>query len=214
MPEQRSYSLLTALVVLLAGVSGACASGGKPGNAAATAASTAELRSEVAEARTVLQQLSATLYETDQPETLNGGKWFKRFSKQHERVREAGQTLREGETQYAENRRLYLNRWEDDLSSILQPELREASAKRRDVLRADLRRTGDGLEAMTQDFEPLLRTLGDLEAFLVNDLTANAFVKARPQLTTAWENCNALVEDSADVLDDLNGLVDELKPVD
>lgn len=213
MPEQRSRSILTALVVFLAAASGACASGGRPGNAAATAASTAELRSEVAEARTALQQLAATLYETDQPETLNGGKWFKQFTKQHDRVREAGQTLREGETQYAENRRLYLNRWEDDLSSIQQPELREASAQRRDVLRAELREAGDGLESMTQDFEPLLRTLGDLESFLVNDLTADAFVQARPQLTTTWEGSNALVEKAADVLDDLNGLVDELKPV-
>ena len=137
MPEQRSSLLSAALLVLLSAAFGGCAS--NPGNAAATTASAAELRTGVGTARTNLQQLAATLYETDQPEGLDGEAWFSTYRKRHRAVRTSAKTLRKEQQTFDESSRLYLEKWDKDLASIQQPELRAASTTRRDLLRTELR---------------------------------------------------------------------------
>ena len=215
MRELHSIRLFTLAALLLATLGlglGGCATGVKVGNAAATHNSTADLRTDLATARTQLQELSATLLETDRPQDLNSTRWFKRFRKQHKAARSAAINLREQSQQYDLNRRAYLDQWEADLNRITQPDLRDSSAQRRDKVRTQLRTVGDGLEKIHQDFQPLLSNLGDLETFFANDLTPTAFTQGRDRLTAAWETTNQITDQSSTLLDAMNKLVDNLKP--
>ena len=197
----------TALLPTLAGLTG-CAS--NPGNAASTADSVNVLRSTVGETRTNLQQLNATLLEADRPHTLDGPAWFNTFKDRHATLRNRAKDLRKQTDAYAENRQAYLDRWSEDLAEIRDPRLREASTNRRERLRADLRTAGDQLEAANRELEPLLRELRDLQNFLVNDLTPHAFEQTRPQMVDAYEQADALIERSGDILQQLNKLIGEI----
>ena len=159
-----------------------------------------------------MQLLRATLLEADNPENLDGTKWFRAFTRGHEDLRRSSVALREGTDEYRKNREAYLQRWDSDLDRIQQPELRAASAQRRDTVRRQLRDVGDGLEKINQDHQPLLRTLDDLETFLANDLTAVGFIQSRPQFVSAYDQLGAQIDRSSDVLDQLNGLISVLKP--
>ena len=133
------------------------------------------------------------------PPNLEPQAWFKAFSKQRQQVLDLRDRLAGDLERFRGQRDAYVNAWEQDLTEISDPALRDLARKRRDRLGERLQDTQSNLAEVDQLLRPYLTRLNDLHRFLANDLTPVGFASLQGPLKSAATDAGVL----GDRFDDL-----------
>lgn len=181
-------------------------------NAAEALTSLRVLRENLADGQGELFALAETLRAATAPQDLALGPWFNRFREQREGVRSLAMALREGYENLQVAERAYIQKWENDLGAISDPELRQQSVDRRATLRDRFGQLDSDLDDSKQAFRPLLQKLSDLEVYLQNDLTATGVQQVSGRLETAGGEAETLGRKVSADLAKLDALINELAP--
>ena len=207
--------LVVALLLVLPGCGGGRGAGASPeiSNAATALQSLRSLRENLANGQGRLFALSETLREATAPQDLALGPWFQEYKLQREGVRTLAVSLREGHTDLQDAERVYIRQWEQDLGAIADPQLRATSVERRAKLRDDFGAMGNDLDDTKQRFQPLLRSLSDLEVYLQNDLTSTGVERVKGRLGSTAADSETLGRQVSTNLAKLDELINELAPV-
>ena len=214
LPAAAAAAFAVCASVALPGCGGgkAVEQGPPPANASSALASLQSLRGDLSSGQGRLFAMAEILRQATSPQDLPLVPWFERYRGQKQSVRDLAVSLRQGYADLQEAEGVYIARWEQDLSAIRDPELRQQSVDRRAALRDRFGRLRADLDNTKQRFQPLLQKLSDLEVYLKNDLTATGVEQVKGRLGAASADAETLGRKVSADLARLDDLIGELAP--
>ena len=164
-----------------------------------TGAGIAEFRDEIVKGKNAIDATMKSLGEVAISANTDPRKAFEQFSKDVGNLESTAATIRKRSQSMQERGQAYFKQWEQELSSVNNPEIRNLAEQRKAKLQdtfESIRKYSGPLKAQ---FEPWMSDLKDLRTYLSNDLTITG-VDAAKGLFTKTTNEGLEVQKSMDAL--------------
>jgi hypothetical protein len=117
---------------------------------------------------------------------------YDRFAMELQALKDQAVVVRERCASMLEKADEYFRLWDEEIAKIGDKELREKATLRRERVTAALKDVRDHLGHARDAFNPYLKELSDLEAYLHADLTDDGIAAATPRLKAAIANASTI----------------------
>lgn len=203
---------LTALGVaglLLAG-SSAGAAGYKLADKAG--ASIAEFRDEIVDVKKEVDATLASLDKIVAQATVDPRKAFKEFDKNVPRIDSAATKAKKRATEMKGRGKEYFDKWEKELASVNDPDIRKLAEERKVKLQAVFANIKNSMEPVRDEFNAWLASLKDLQKYLANDLTVGGIDAAKDLIAKSKSEGRAVQQNLDKVIAEMNTVVATITP--
>lgn len=177
--------------VLLMTLACGCASSGRAAESERAVESVQDVTANISKAN---GQISRTIQLMDQ---LAQGKELPRTFQQYTQavndLKDAGQRAAKRGRDMREKRQEYLAKWEKDIQSINDPAIRQASAERRNDIRANYEKVTALAEEIRAAYTPFLQHLQEVQKALSLDLTPAGVSAIAPAMASAKRDGETLM---------------------
>lgn len=106
----------------------------------------------------------------------------------------------------------YFRKWEEELGTIKNPDIRKASEDRRSELRAAYQKITESMSEARSQFQPYLSDLRDLKTYFSNDLTPAGIKAADSLIRRTVKEGDALQMTGKRLSSEIEKVVDMLRP--
>jgi hypothetical protein len=158
-------------------------------------------------------QVDAVLAALDGVVAAKGGDLrppFTKFGDEADRTESAVESARTRAVDLRKRVGEHLDSWSQEAKAISNPELKQASAARREKARASADRVVEGMDKVTAASDIFLTDVKDLRTFLRSDLTAHGVDAAAPAIKKVGSDGQALKKTIDTVQDSIKQLRSEL----
>jgi chromosome segregation ATPase len=190
------------LIALTAGaitLISACATSSGYKQADKTGAGIAEFRDEIVNGKKAIDATMKSLSDIAASANTDPRKAFEQYSKDVSNLESTAAKIRKRAQEMQAQGQSYFKKWEQELATVSNPEIRTLAEQRKAKLQAtfeDIRKYSEPLKAQ---FEPWMSDLKDLQRYLSNDLTIGG-VDAAKGLFKKTTNQGSEVQKSMDAL--------------
>jgi hypothetical protein len=101
---------------------------------------------------------------------------------------------------------IYLTNWEAKISTIMNPDIKNAAQQRRDLVQNEVNDLKRSYASVQEDFDPFMANLKDIQTVLNSDLTAGGVASVKGAAGTATANGNKLKSSLGSLADDFRQL--------
>ncbi len=163
-----------------------CATTG-PGKKQKAVSSIEEFHKELSKNLDQITETLTALNQIGQPGEGDLYKPYNNFVKQLTRTTDNSLRMNKHANAMATKGREYFDTWEQELSNILNSELRAKGAERREELSETFNRITARAQEVQMTYQPFISDLVDIKTALGNDLTTRGMVSMKPYITKANE---------------------------
>lgn len=146
-----------------------------------------------------LKSTAQTLSKVSSADAKNVQKSIQSFRKDVEKLNKDLKSVTDGIKNLREKRTQYFAEWERSVESITNPELKKASADRREKVMADHAEMTEKATALREKIDVYMKELGEVVSFLGSDPTGGAVISAKPTLDKAIADGNSLAQNVQEV---------------
>jgi hypothetical protein len=137
---------------------------------------------------------------------------FRDFSRAVDEVEKANETaLRRADAMRAEGK-VFFDQWQQEISTISNPEARELAEERRTTLDRTFRNISHVSVEVRDELRPWLDNVRDLQTLLSNDLTVAGIDSARSLISTTKTDGAKLTLTYDTLIDELNSVLSAMTP--
>ncbi len=170
---------------------------------------TAKTSSDVDKYVAQLDKTEEALSSVSQAQVRDLKKRYESFTKEVKSLEEAQKQVTSDIHDMKSKGAKYFSSWDESIAQISNPELKQASIRRRSEVMKDHDELAANLSDIGRELQPFMSNLRDLEAFLGADLSTANVSKAGDMIRKSQEDAQALREKIAPVQTQLKQFVNE-----
>jgi chromosome segregation ATPase len=164
-----------------------------------TGAGIAEFRDEIVNGKKAIDATMKSLSDIAATANTDPRKAFQQYSKDVSNLESTAAKIRKRAQEMQAQGQAYFKKWEQELATVSNPEIRALAAQRKAKLQETFESIRKYSEPLKAQFDPWMSDLKDLERYLSNDLTIGG-VDAAKGLFKKTSNEGADVQKSMDAL--------------
>jgi hypothetical protein len=172
----------------------------------------AEFRDDIVSIKNEVDASLAALDKVSEQATVDPRKAFKDFDKSVPRVDSAAMTAKKHAEKMRAEGKEYFTKWEKDLASVNDPEIRKLAEERKAKLQVAFGDIKKSTEPARDQFIPWLEDLKDLQKYLSNDLTIGGIDAAKDLIAKTKSDGRAVQQSLDKVIAELNTVVATITP--
>jgi hypothetical protein len=197
-------------LLLLAGASARAAAGYKLADKVGKGI--AEFRDEIVDVKKAVDVTMAALDKIVSEAAVDPRKAFKAFDKSVPDIDSAAKKAKKRADDMRELGKEYFDKWEKDLGSVNDPEIRKLAEERKSKLQATFGDIKTKLDPARDQFKAWLADLKDLQKYLSQDLTISGIDAAKELIAKSRTEGMAVQQTLDSVIAELNTVVATLTP--
>ena len=172
----------------------------------------ADFRDEIVDVKKSVDTTLAALDKIVAQATVDPRKAFKEFDKSIPEIDSAAKKARKRADDMRERGKEYFDKWEKDLASVNDPEIRKLAEERKAKLQATFAKIKTSLEPARDQFTAWLANLKDLQRYLSQDLTISGIDAAKDLIAKSKTDGTALQQTLDKVIAEMNTVVATITP--
>jgi hypothetical protein len=172
----------------------------------------ADFRDEIVDVKKSVDTTLAALDKIVAQATVDPRKAFKEFDKSIPEIDSAAKKARKRADDMRERGKEYFDKWEKDLASVNDPEIRKLAEERKAKLQATFAKIKTSLEPARDQFTAWLANLKDLQKYLSQDLTISGIDAAKDLIAKSKTDGTALQQTLDKVIAEMNTVVATITP--
>ncbi|HTR42398.1 MAG TPA: DUF2959 family protein [Pseudomonadales bacterium] len=194
--------IVTAALAVLAG----CASKENYQQGAATSAGLMTAADKVSLGITNIDQTLGSLNDLVNNPSGNLEPKLKAYNDNVNGLQTMYQSLQDSVASARNNATIYLTNWDAKISTIMNPDIKNAAQKRRDSVQTEVNDIKKHYAQVRIDFDPFMANLKDIQTVLNSDLTVGGISSVKGAVATATTNGNKLKGSLGSLSDDFRSL--------
>ncbi len=171
--------------------------------------STAKTSSDIDKYVAQLDKTEKSLSSVSQAQRKNLKKQYESFSKEVKNLEKAQQRATSDINGMKAKGTQYFSLWDESITQISNPELKQASIERRTKVMDDHDEIASSLSAIGTQLEPFMSNLSDIKAFLGTDLSPANVSKGNDMIQKSQKDAQALKKQIAPIQTKLKALESE-----